>query len=158
MAIPLCDGRMEERGESEGGTLMSDLRRSYSLNKGEVDGDGSRGIGSTAVYRRAEDQVDLVNHGRESEGEKEKKTRAQWDNKIQFVLTLIGYAVGLGNVWRFSYLVNRNGGGEAGVATQAALAGLVGCSGHASFDAHTECPWPVVQVQVTVDGCGARLT
>ena len=86
--------------------------KSYSLNKSEGDSDGSGGLHSTAVYRRAEDHVDLVNHGSESEGEKDKKTRAQWDNKIQFLLTLIGYAVGLGNVWRFSYLVNRNGGGE----------------------------------------------
>ena len=37
--------------------------------------------------------------------------RAQWDNKVQFLLTLIGFAVGLGNVWRFSYFVKRNGGG-----------------------------------------------
>ena len=108
----VCGDRMEERRESEGGPLVSGLMRSYSLNRDEGDSDGSRGITSTAVYRRAEDHVDLVNHGRESEGEKEKKTRAQWDNKIQFLLTLIGYAVGLGNVWRFSYLVNRNGGGE----------------------------------------------
>ena len=38
--------------------------------------------------------------------------RAQWDNKVQFLLTLIGFAVGLGNVWRFSYFVKRNGRGE----------------------------------------------
>ena len=39
------------------------------------------------------------------------KPRAQWDNKFQFILTLIGFAVGLGNVWRFSYYVKKNGGG-----------------------------------------------
>ena len=107
-------GRMEEKGAGEGGTLMGGLMKSYSLNRSEGDSDGSQSYNSSAVYRRAEDHVDLVNHGRESEGEKEKKTRAQWDNKIQFLLTLIGYAVGLGNVWRFSYLVNRNGGGGCG--------------------------------------------
>lgn len=137
---------MEEKGESEGGTLMGGLMKSYSLNRSEGDSDGPRSYNSSAVYRRAEDYVDLVNHGRESEGEKEKKTRAQWDNKIQFLLTLIGYAVGLGNVWRFSYLVNRNGGGGCGRGARGAeltvvcgTAGqaLIGCRGHASFDAHT---------------------
>ena len=41
-----------------------------------------------------------------------KKAREVWDNKIQFILTLIGYAVGLGNIWRFSYLAAKNGGSE----------------------------------------------
>lgn len=43
---------------------------------------------------------------------KPNKPRAQWDNRIQFILTLIGFAVGLGNVWRFSYYVKKNGGGN----------------------------------------------
>lgn len=36
--------------------------------------------------------------------------RLQWDNRAQYLLTLLGYAVGLGNIWRFSYLVAKNGG------------------------------------------------
>lgn len=37
--------------------------------------------------------------------------RVQWGRQIEFVLTLIGYCVGLGNVWRFPYLCFKNGGG-----------------------------------------------
>lgn len=41
----------------------------------------------------------------------EEAKRAGWSNQVEFILTLIGYAVGLGNVWRFPYLAYKNGGG-----------------------------------------------
>lgn len=36
---------------------------------------------------------------------------AGWRNRTTFVLALTGSAVGLGNIWRFSYLAGENGGG-----------------------------------------------
>uniref|UniRef100_A0A8C8IZK2 Sodium-dependent neutral amino acid transporter SLC6A17 n=1 Tax=Oncorhynchus tshawytscha TaxID=74940 RepID=A0A8C8IZK2_ONCTS len=36
--------------------------------------------------------------------------RPAWNSKLQYILAQVGFSVGLGNVWRFPYLCQKNGG------------------------------------------------
>jgi len=38
--------------------------------------------------------------------------RQRWGRRIEFFLTAVGYSVGVGDLWRFPYLVMKNGGGK----------------------------------------------
>ena len=38
--------------------------------------------------------------------------RSQWNSTAAFIFAMIGAAVGIGNIWRFSYVVYSNGGGS----------------------------------------------
>ena len=54
----------------------------------------------------------IPSHQELEELEKGETDRLKWDNKAQYILTCVGFCVGLGNVWRFPYLCQSHGGGK----------------------------------------------
>lgn len=40
---------------------------------------------------------------------KEENEREQWDNNLEYYMAVLGFAAGFGSVWRFPYLVWKNG-------------------------------------------------
>ena len=55
---------------------------------------------------------------RDTDSDMESPERQTWSNKADYILATVGFAVGFGNLWRFPYLCQKNGGGGTSVCTK----------------------------------------
>lgn len=39
--------------------------------------------------------------------------RKNWNTKAEYIFATLGFSVGFGNLWRFPYLCQKNGGGKS---------------------------------------------
>uniref|UniRef100_A0AAY5KCE5 Solute carrier family 6 member 15 n=1 Tax=Esox lucius TaxID=8010 RepID=A0AAY5KCE5_ESOLU len=66
-------------------------------------------VGGEGDGKELSQDTDVEDGGSDAEDD---ASRPAWNSKLQYILAQVGFSVGLGNVWRFPYLCQKNGGGE----------------------------------------------
>lgn len=80
----------------------------------ELAGESDKGMTATEIEEDEcnEMMVIVTTKRANSNCDADEVPRETWAKKVEFLLAVIGFAVDLGNVWRFPYICYQNGGGE----------------------------------------------